>query len=85
MSYGNDEVELGRNTAFMVGQILKGAKPADIPILQPTKFGLALNLKPRHFSPIWRDKATRGECRLLADFVEKGGSCDADVTVIQSV
>jgi len=45
MSYGNDEVELGRNTAFMIGQILKVAKPADIPILQPTKFGLALNLK----------------------------------------
>jgi len=45
MSYGNDEVELGRNTAFMIGQILKGAKPADILILQPTKFGLALNLK----------------------------------------
>jgi len=45
MSYGNDEAELGRNTAVMIGQILKGAKPADIPILQPTKFGLALNLK----------------------------------------
>jgi putative ABC transport system substrate-binding protein len=45
MSYGVDEPELGRNAAVMVGQILKGAKPADIPIFQPTKFDLAINLK----------------------------------------
>jgi putative ABC transport system substrate-binding protein len=45
MSYGVDEPELGRNTAVMVDQILKGAKPADIPIFQPTKFILAINLK----------------------------------------
>jgi putative ABC transport system substrate-binding protein len=40
MSYG-----AGRNAAVMVGKILKGAKPADIPIFQPTKFVLAINLK----------------------------------------
>jgi putative ABC transport system substrate-binding protein len=45
MSYGVDELELGRNAAVMVGQILKGAKPADIPVVQPTKFVLAINLK----------------------------------------
>jgi putative tryptophan/tyrosine transport system substrate-binding protein len=45
MSYGVDEAELGRNAAVMVGKILKGAKPADIPIFQPTKFDLAINLK----------------------------------------
>jgi putative ABC transport system substrate-binding protein len=45
VSYGVDEVELGRNAAAMVGQILKGAKPADIPIFLPTKFALAINLK----------------------------------------
>ena len=45
MSFGVDEPELGRNVAVMVGQILKGAKPADIPIFQPTKFDLAINLK----------------------------------------
>jgi putative ABC transport system substrate-binding protein len=44
-SYGVDVPELGRNAAVMVGQILKGAKPADIPIFQPTKFELAINLK----------------------------------------
>jgi putative tryptophan/tyrosine transport system substrate-binding protein len=45
MSYGVDEPELGRNAAVMVGRILKGAKPADIPIFLPTKFDLAINLK----------------------------------------
>ena len=45
MSYGVNGPELGRNAAVMVGQILKGAKPADIPIFQPTKFDLTINLK----------------------------------------
>jgi putative ABC transport system substrate-binding protein len=45
MSYGNDLSPLGHRVAVIVGQILNGAKPADIPILQPTKFELAINLK----------------------------------------
>jgi putative ABC transport system substrate-binding protein len=45
MSYGNDLSPLGHRVAVVVGQILNGAKPADIPILQPTKFELAINLK----------------------------------------
>jgi putative ABC transport system substrate-binding protein len=45
MSYGIDDAETGHNVAVIVGQILKGAKPADIPIFQPTKFELAVNLK----------------------------------------
>jgi putative ABC transport system substrate-binding protein len=45
MSYGIDVAELGRRVADMADQILKGAKPADIPVLQPTKFELSINLR----------------------------------------
>ena len=45
MSYGVDEAEFGQNTAAMVDRILKGVKPGNIPIIQPTKFELAINLK----------------------------------------
>jgi putative ABC transport system substrate-binding protein len=45
MSYGVDEAEIGHRAAAIAGQILKGAKPAEIPVFQPTKFELAINLK----------------------------------------
>jgi putative ABC transport system substrate-binding protein len=45
MAFQSKEVELYRQSASYVDKVLKGAKPADLPIQQPSKFELIINMK----------------------------------------
>jgi putative ABC transport system substrate-binding protein len=45
MSYGSSQLEHGRNLADAADKIIKGAKPSDIPVMQPTQYELTVNLK----------------------------------------
>ena len=44
MSYGTDNLDMWRQVGLYAGQVLKGAKPADLPVVQSTKFEFVINL-----------------------------------------
>ena len=44
MTYGPNLVDIFRQAGVYVGRILKGDKPASLPVVQPTKFGLSINM-----------------------------------------
>ena len=65
MSYGTDRADGPRQVAVYTGQILKGAKPADLPVLQSSKFEFVINLQTARLLGIEVPNALQ----LLADEV----------------
>ena len=68
MSYGPDLIDNYRRAAGYVDRVLKGEKPADLPVQTPTKYEMVINLKTAKALGL----SVRCKCLLLTDAVEKG-------------
>ena len=65
MSYGSNFSDLFRRAATLVGKILKGAKPGELPIEQPTKFELVINLKTATLLGVTIPQSLRVQAELI--------------------
>ena len=67
MSYGSDRIDQGRLTGMYAGRVLRGDKPADLPVLQATKVDLVISMKSASLLDISVPLALRGRADELIE------------------